>query len=215
MSQTTSELISAIVSGNAIGTENSFGAAMAEKLAGKLDAMRQDIAQNMFVSEEETENELVAEDLEWISEEEYLQLSEEEQEDYVTEEQLDELMGKGSVGAVKDMHNDAAYTGKRTKRSDFHATQAQRASHIKSKIDTRAQHGKDAQHYHQYGYDSKRAKAQHAALSADAKKKVAKTSGAEYTGKDKGPGIATKGKTTISNPRTASQSKDDDAKRIK
>ena len=79
MSQTTSELISAMVSGNAIGTENSFGAAMAEKLAGKLDAMRQDIAQNMFVSEEETENELVAEDLEWISEEEYLQLSEEEQ----------------------------------------------------------------------------------------------------------------------------------------
>ena len=74
---------------------------MAEKLAGKLDTMRQDIAKNMFVSEEETENELVAEDLEWISEEEYLQLSEEEQEDYVTEEQLDELMGKGSVGAVR------------------------------------------------------------------------------------------------------------------
>lgn len=215
MSQITSALISAMVNGNAIETEQSFNAAMAEKISGKLDNMRQDIAQNMFVSEE-TEDELVAEDLEWISEEEYLELSEEEQEDYVTEEQLDELMGKGSVGAVKDMHHDAAYnSGKRTKRSDFHATQAQRASHIKSKIDTRAKHGKDAQHYHQYGYDSKRAKAQHAALSTDAKKKVAKTSGAEYTGKDHGPGIPTKGKTTISNPRTASQSKDDDAKRIK
>lgn len=209
------DLVDAMVSGDAVKTETSFAAAMAEKLTTKLDAMRQDIAQNMFVSEEETEDELVAEDLEWISEEEYLQLSEEEQEDYVTEEQLDELMGKGSVGAVKDMHMSAAYDGRRTKRADFHATQAQRASHIKSKIDTRAQHGKDAQHYHQYGFDSKHAKAQHAALSADAKKKVAKTSGAEYTGKDKGPGIATKGKTTISNPRTASQKKEDDANRIK
>jgi len=64
MSETTSALISAMVTGNAIGTENSFGAAMAEKLAGKLDTMRQDIAQNMFKSQEEVvaEVEAAAED---------------------------------------------------------------------------------------------------------------------------------------------------------
>ena len=64
MSETTSALISAMVNGNAIDTENSFGAAMAEKLAGKLDTMRQDIAQNMFKSQEEVvaEVEAAAED---------------------------------------------------------------------------------------------------------------------------------------------------------
>jgi hypothetical protein len=57
MSETTSALINAMVNSNAIDTENSFGAAMAEKLSGKLDAMRQDIAQNMFKSQEEVVDE--------------------------------------------------------------------------------------------------------------------------------------------------------------
>jgi len=41
-------LIDAISTGDAVGTEQSFGAAMAEKISAKLDVMRQNIAQTMF-----------------------------------------------------------------------------------------------------------------------------------------------------------------------
>jgi len=46
----TKDLIDAISTGDAVGIENSFNAAMAEKISVKLDAMRQDVAQNMFKS---------------------------------------------------------------------------------------------------------------------------------------------------------------------
>ena len=52
MSETIQNLVSAIASGNAIETENAFGAAMAEKLSSKLEDMRQGIAQSMFVTPE-------------------------------------------------------------------------------------------------------------------------------------------------------------------
>lgn len=45
-------LIDAISTGDSIGTEQSFNAAMAEKISTKLDTMRQDIAQTMFATEE-------------------------------------------------------------------------------------------------------------------------------------------------------------------
>jgi hypothetical protein len=215
MSETTYNLIQAMANGDALETEQAFGAAMAEKLAVKLDDMRTGIAQSMFNTQEQQET-FVEEDFQWITEEEYLQLTEEEQEEYLTEEQLDELMGKGSIGAIRDIHHDAAYnSGKQTARTQFHGTQAARAGHIASKISTRAKYGKDAQHYHEYGYNSKKAKGSYARLSPDAKKKVTKTLGKEYTGKDTSPHIQTKGKTTIDNPHTKAQQHDSAVDRTK
>lgn len=48
-------LIDAISVGDAVATEQSFGAAMAEKISAKLDTMRQDIAQTMFRTAEQPE----------------------------------------------------------------------------------------------------------------------------------------------------------------
>jgi len=212
----TLNLINAIASGDAIAIENAFNSVMAEKVSDKIDEMRNDIAQSMFTQEDFQS--ITEEDFQWITEEEYLQLTEEEQEECLTEEQLDELVGKGSIGAIAKTHHDAAYGDKVKRSSDrtnFHAVQADRAQHIASKIDTRAKYGKDAQHYHEYGYRSKAAKGSYARLSPDAKKKVAKTLGKEYTGKDKSPDIGTKGKTTIKNPRTQAQNYDDAVHRTK
>lgn len=44
----TLELIDAISTGDAVATENAFNAAMAEKIAGRLDDMRLNVAQSMF-----------------------------------------------------------------------------------------------------------------------------------------------------------------------
>jgi hypothetical protein len=52
MSETTLNLIQSIANGDAIETEQAFGAAMAEKLAVKLDDMRMSVAQNMFAAQE-------------------------------------------------------------------------------------------------------------------------------------------------------------------
>lgn len=52
MSETIQNLVSAIASGNAIETEGAFANAMAEKLSGKLEDMRQGIAQSMFAQAE-------------------------------------------------------------------------------------------------------------------------------------------------------------------
>jgi hypothetical protein len=49
-------LIDAISTGDAVGTEESFGAAMAEKISAKLDDMRQAIAQTMFNHAAEADN---------------------------------------------------------------------------------------------------------------------------------------------------------------
>lgn len=56
MSETTQNLIQAMVDGNALETENAFGAAMAEKLSVKLDAMRTGVAQSMFASQATDQN---------------------------------------------------------------------------------------------------------------------------------------------------------------
>jgi len=52
MSESVRNLINAIESGSAVSTEEQFNAAMAEKISVKLDAMRQDVAANMFATEE-------------------------------------------------------------------------------------------------------------------------------------------------------------------
>jgi hypothetical protein len=52
MSETTYNLIQAMANGDALETEQAFGAAMAEKLAVKLDDMRTGIAKSMFSSQE-------------------------------------------------------------------------------------------------------------------------------------------------------------------
>ena len=65
MSENISNLVNAIKDGNALDTEHAFADAMADKLADKLDAMRQDVAKNMFASPEvemEDEAEVETED---------------------------------------------------------------------------------------------------------------------------------------------------------
>ena len=60
MSDSVNDLVNAIISGNALETENAFAAAMAEKVSAKLDDMRMNVAQSMFSSPAvELENEEV------------------------------------------------------------------------------------------------------------------------------------------------------------
>lgn len=54
----TSDLINAIISGDAIEIENSFNATMAEKISSRLDDMRQEVASTMFTTHEVVEEEL-------------------------------------------------------------------------------------------------------------------------------------------------------------
>ena len=55
MSESVKNLINAISVGSAIDTEESFNSVMAEKISDKLEAMRQDVAANMFATEEAVE----------------------------------------------------------------------------------------------------------------------------------------------------------------
>jgi hypothetical protein len=55
MSENTMNLINAIEAGDAIGMENAFNSSMAEKVAERLDAMRADVAQSMFKTFEQSE----------------------------------------------------------------------------------------------------------------------------------------------------------------
>ena len=56
MSESVIKLVDAIKAGDAMETEQSFAAAMAEKLGAKIDDLRQSVAANMFatVTAEET-----------------------------------------------------------------------------------------------------------------------------------------------------------------
>ena len=55
MSETVMNLINAIQAGDATSVEASFHAAMAERIAPKLDDMRQSVSANMFAKPEATE----------------------------------------------------------------------------------------------------------------------------------------------------------------
>jgi len=89
MNENTLNLVSAIINKDATDIETSFNAAMAEKIATRLDDMHTAVAQSMFVNQEV----VVEEEFELISAEEYSNLSEEEQQEYeyISEEQLDEI----------------------------------------------------------------------------------------------------------------------------
>ena len=50
MSETVKELVTAMLQKDAMATETAFQSAMAEKISAKLDDMRVQVAQNMFVS---------------------------------------------------------------------------------------------------------------------------------------------------------------------
>jgi hypothetical protein len=50
---TVKDLIDAIADGSATGMESTFNVAMAEKLSGRLETMRQEVAKNMFTAQEE------------------------------------------------------------------------------------------------------------------------------------------------------------------
>lgn len=97
MNETVQALVSAIAEGDAIATEQAFGAAMAEKLASRIDDLRTNIAQGMF-SQMQPQPELAEEG--YISEEEYLALSEEEQSQY---ELLDEASLKSLGKRAADL----------------------------------------------------------------------------------------------------------------
>ena len=51
MSQTTYDLVDAIISGDSVTIEDAFNAAMADKISARLEGMRQDVAQSMFQTE--------------------------------------------------------------------------------------------------------------------------------------------------------------------
>ena len=55
--ETTRDLINAIAAGDAIQIENTFNAAMAEKISGALDDRRIEVAQSLFVAQEEPSTE--------------------------------------------------------------------------------------------------------------------------------------------------------------
>lgn len=51
MSQTTHDLVDAIISGDSVAIEDAFNATMADKISARLEGMRQDVAQGMFQTE--------------------------------------------------------------------------------------------------------------------------------------------------------------------
>jgi hypothetical protein len=103
MNETVQNLINAIKSGDALATEQSFSDAMAEKLSTKIEQLRGDIAKNMFVQPEP-----VAEEIAYISEEEYNALSEEEKANYQEiEVELEEGIINKAFGVVNKVADAA------------------------------------------------------------------------------------------------------------
>ena len=91
MNETVQNLVYAIADGDALGTQNAFAAAMAEKLSVKLEDMRMNMSQNMF-----NQLETVAEEVIEFTEEEWNSLSEEEKSEY----ELDEASMFGAMRTV-------------------------------------------------------------------------------------------------------------------
>lgn len=85
MSQTTYDLVDAIISGDSIAIEDAFNATMADKISTRLEDIRQDVAQNMFQTEGSCgyKKKMKKEEAE---------LSEEE----IVEEMINEVLGKNA-----------------------------------------------------------------------------------------------------------------------
>jgi hypothetical protein len=113
MNENVYNLVQAIKDGNALETENAFSAALAEKLSGKMEVMRQEVAQSMFTQPEEVTEEVIA-----ISEEEYNDLTEEEQNEYeiIEATEPNTIVGKSPksfAGAVKQYMRNSGNTTSR------------------------------------------------------------------------------------------------------
>jgi hypothetical protein len=128
MNETVHNLVDAIASGDALGTQNAFADAMAEKLSTRLDDMRQSVAQSMFAQQEE-----VVEEEFYISEEDYNNLSEEEKTEYEMVNEGD--YGKGEyntdVGKTPKTFHGAVKQYMRNKGNDtprYDASRAQQAT---------------------------------------------------------------------------------------
>ena len=93
MSQTTHDLVDAIISGDSIAIEDAFNATMADKISTRLESMRQDVAQSMFQTEGSCgyKKKMKKEEAE---------LSEEE----IVEEMINEVLGKNEPASawIKD-----------------------------------------------------------------------------------------------------------------
>jgi HAMP domain-containing protein len=69
MNETVINLVDAIKSGDVVSTETAFAAAMAEKLADRIDTLRQEVAKDMFANETVTDEfEEIEEGVEQIDE---------------------------------------------------------------------------------------------------------------------------------------------------
>ena len=102
MNENTLNLIKAIAEGDALETEKSFQAAMAEKISAKLEDMRVQVAQNMFATPEAVTEEEEQEEYVTISAEEYEALSEEEKANYEVIE-----MEEGVTDTIRQKTNAA------------------------------------------------------------------------------------------------------------
>ena len=102
MNENTLNLIRAIAEGDALGTEKSFQAAMAEKISAKLDDMRAEVAKNMFATPEAVVEEETEEQYQTITLEEYEALSEEEKANYEVIE-----MEEGVTDTIRQKTNAA------------------------------------------------------------------------------------------------------------
>lgn len=94
MNETVQNLVDAIKNGDAVETENSFAAAMAEKLAGKIDDLRMNVAQSMFQQQAQVQEEG------YIEESDLAEIVEHSTDDFssdeihLTEEEVTELVEK-------------------------------------------------------------------------------------------------------------------------
>ena len=142
----TRDLIDAIEAGDSLSIESAFNSIMATKVSDTIDAMRSDVAQTMFASEE-----TVIEDNEELQDDEELALegySLEELEDYMMSEEFDQLdelskttlgnyvkKAKGSaIGSSQVMGMGSKMTGQKTQ-DKAEKTVQKRASGINKAVD--------------------------------------------------------------------------------
>lgn len=108
MSENTINLINAIQAGDAVELESAFNSAMAEKVAERLDAMRDTVAQNMFKTAEPVVEEGVQADID------ALELTEELMAELAEKyEGFEKLSGELAAKGAKDPKALAAWIGRK------------------------------------------------------------------------------------------------------
>lgn len=124
MNETVQRLVDAIKSGDALATETAFADAMAEKLSGKIEDLRVNIAQNMFnqvtepqVQEEFNEDADLALVVEHATDEfdtDEISLSEEEVSEFVEKYMgFEKLSGELAAKGAKNPKGLAAWIGRK------------------------------------------------------------------------------------------------------